>query len=69
MFPRVHCGPVAEPPPQSDPKAFRLLTDEEFNALPFAERLDYLKRAIQARRLINNQIERTLFAAPEEKKP
>jgi hypothetical protein len=60
---------MAEPPPQIDPGGFHLLSDEEFNALPFAQRLEYLKRAIQARRLINRQIERTLFAAPDKSEP
>lgn len=54
------------PPAQTDLAAFRLLSDEEFKALPFAARLEYLRAAIQARKLINGQIEETLFGLPDK---
>jgi len=48
-------------PPQLDSLDFRLLSDEEFKALSLAERLAYLRRAIEFRKYINRQIEETLF--------
>ena len=52
--------------PQFDIRAFRLLSDSEFRALHFADRLEYLKAAIQVRKIINSQIEETLFGIPDD---
>ncbi len=57
------------PPPQIDQYAFRLLAPEEFNALPFAAKLEYLRATIQARKVINAQIEETLFSLPRKPQP
>ncbi len=48
-------------PPQLQQDAFQLLSDEEFKALPFAERIIYLRRAVQQRNAINRQIDSTLY--------
>lgn len=53
-------------PLQLDISDFRLLSDEEFKALPLSARLEYLKAAVRARSVINSQIEETLFRPPDE---
>ena len=55
------------PPPQLDLGAFRLLADAEFSTLSFSAKLEYLKAAIEARRIINAQITETLFGLGDEK--
>ena len=67
MFPRLHSGRLDHPPLQLDLAAFRLLPEAEFDALPFNAKLEYLKSAIEARRIINTQISETLFGLKYDK--
>jgi hypothetical protein len=39
---------------------FRLLSDEDFRALSTAQKIAYLKRAIEAREAINRQVDASL---------
>jgi hypothetical protein len=42
----------------------RLVPDEEFRILSTIEKVEYLKKAIEARKVINRQIEEMLFGIP-----
>jgi hypothetical protein len=55
---------MERPPVQLDAMRFRLLTAEEFDSLPFAAKLEYLRTAIQVRKVINSQLEQMLFELP-----
>jgi hypothetical protein len=46
-------------------RSFRVLNEAELRVLGFADRLAYLKVAIQVRKVINRQVEETLFGIPE----
>lgn len=46
-------------------RSFRVLNEAELRVLGFADRLAYLTVAIQVRKVINRQVEETLFGIPE----
>lgn len=54
-------------PSQPDTGNFNLLSDEEFRVLPFAQRIEYLRRAIRLRNAINRQVDETLHKYPTDK--
>lgn len=57
---------MAEP----QPPIFRLLTETEYNALTTAEKVAYLKRAVEAQKALSEQIARGLaqIKLPGDKK-
>ncbi len=64
---REYSPRVVDRPPQGANEPFILLSNEEFEALPFDERIEYLRLAVRMRNAINEQIDSTLHQLPADK--